>query len=48
MTQANQVWSADITYIPMSREFCYLVTIMDWSSRYVLAWRLSNKKSEEP
>jgi putative transposase len=40
--QANQVWSADITYIPMARGFCYLVAIMDWTSRMVLAWRLSN------
>ena len=38
----NQVWAADITYIPMPRGFCYLVAIMDWASRYVLAWRLSN------
>jgi putative transposase len=38
----NQVWSADITYIPMQRGFQYLVAIMDWASRKVLAWRLSN------
>ena len=38
----NQVWAADITYIPMARGFLYLVAIMDWLSRYVLAWRLSN------
>ena len=38
----NQVWAADITYIPMSRGFLYLVAIMDWASRAVLAWRLSN------
>ena len=38
----NQVWMADITYIPMARGFLYLVAIMDWYSRYVLAWRLSN------
>ena len=38
----NQVWAADITYLPMSRGFLYLVAIMDWHSRYVLAWRLSN------
>ena len=38
----NQVWTADITYIPMARGFLYLVAIMDWHSRYVLAWRLSN------
>jgi putative transposase len=42
ITQANHVWCADITYIPMARGFCYLVAIMDWASRYVLAWRLSN------
>ena len=38
----TQVWAADITYIPMDRSFLYLVAIMDWYSRYVLAWRLSN------
>ena len=38
----NQVWCADITYIPMRRGFLYLVAIMDWASRKVLAWRLSN------
>jgi putative transposase len=42
ITKANHVWSADITYIPMARGFCYLVAIMDWSSRMVLSWRLSN------
>jgi putative transposase len=38
----NQVWCADITYIPMRRGFLYLVAIMDWTSRKVLAWRVSN------
>jgi putative transposase len=38
----NQVWAADITYIPMARGFMYLVAIMDWHSRYVLSWRLCN------
>ncbi|HEX6292920.1 MAG TPA: IS3 family transposase [Herpetosiphonaceae bacterium] len=38
----NQVWSADITYVPMPRGFVYLVAIMDWFSRYVIAWALSN------
>ena len=38
----NHVWAADITYIPMPRGFLYLVAIMDWHSRKVLAWRLSN------
>lgn len=40
--RANQVWAADITYIPMARGFAYLVAIIDWYSRRVLAWRLSN------
>ena len=38
----NQVWAADITYIPMARGFLYLVAVVDWYSRSVLAWRLSN------
>jgi len=38
----NQVWCTDITYIPMNRGFMYLVAIMDWHSRKVLSWRLSN------
>ncbi len=38
----NQVWCADVTYIPMPKGFLYLVAIMDWHSRKVLAWRLSN------
>jgi putative transposase len=42
ITRPNQVWAADITYIPVSRGFLYLVTIMDWYSRYVISWRLSN------
>jgi putative transposase len=42
ITRANQVWTADITYLPMARGFCYLMAIMDWASRKVLAWRLSN------
>ncbi len=42
ITRPNQVWAADITYIPMARGFLYLVAIMDWHSRYVVAWRLSN------
>jgi len=42
ITRANQVWAADITYLPMARGFCYLMAIMDWASRKVLAWRLSN------
>lgn len=38
----NQVWCADVTYIPMRRGFLYLAAIMDWATRKVLAWRLSN------
>ena len=42
ITRPNQVWCADVTYIPMAHGFLYLVVIMDWYSRYVLSWRLSN------
>jgi putative transposase len=42
VTRPNQVWAAGITYIPMARGFLYLVAIIDWYSRYVLSWRLSN------
>ena len=42
IVRANQVWCADITYIPMQRGFLYLVAVMDWWSRAVLSWRLSN------
>jgi len=42
ITRPNQVWCVDITYIPMRRGFLYLVAIMDWYSRKVLSWRLSN------
>ncbi len=42
ITRPNQVWCADISYIPMRRGFLYLVAIMDWHSRKVLSWRLSN------
>ncbi len=45
--RANQVWCTDITYIPMRRGFLYLVAIMDWYSRKVLAWRLSNTMDVE-
>src|SRR6476469_3969368 len=38
----NQVWAADITYIPIGRGLLYLVAVIDWASRAVLAWRLSN------
>lgn len=42
ITEANQVWCADITYIPMRKGFLYLVAIMDWATRRVLSWRFSN------
>ena len=38
----NQAWAADITYLPMARGFLYLMAILDWHSRYVVSWRLSN------
>ncbi|WNJ17577.1 IS3 family transposase [Pontibacter sp. G13] len=38
----NQVWCSDITYVPMQAGFLYLVAIMDWYSRYVISWRISN------
>src|SRR3978361_828308 len=43
----NQVWCADITYIPMRRGFLYLVAVMDWSTRKVLSWRVSNTMDVE-
>jgi putative transposase len=42
VTRPDQVWATDITYVPMRQGFLYLVAIMDWYSRYVLSWRLSN------
>ena len=42
IVRANQVWSTDITYIPLQNGFMYLVAVIDWYSRYVLAWELSN------
>ena len=42
ITHPNQVWSTDITYLPMPNGFMYLVAVIDWYSRYVLAWQLSN------
>ena len=42
ITRPNHVWAADITYIPMKRGFVYLCAVLDWASRRVLAWRLSN------
>ena len=42
INRSNQVWATDITYLPMGKGFVYLVAIMDWHSRKVLSWRLSN------
>jgi len=42
ITRPNQAWSADITYVPLPKGFMYLVAIIDWFSRYVLTWQLSN------
>ncbi len=42
INRPNQVWCADITYIPVQRGFLYLIAVMDWATRHVLAWRLSN------
>ena len=42
ITEPNHAWAADITYVPMAHGFLYLVAVIDWASRAVLAWRLSN------
>jgi putative transposase len=42
ITDSGHVWCADVTYLPMARGFCYLTAVMDWASRRVLSWRLSN------
>jgi putative transposase len=42
LTHVDKVWSSDITYVPMRRGFMYLTAVIDWYSRYVLSWRLSN------
>ena len=44
INRPNQVWSTDLTYIRLSKGFVYLVAIIDWFSRYVLAWELSNSQ----
>ena len=48
INRVNQVWCTDITYIPMRKGFLYLVAIMDWHSRKVLSWRLSNSLDTVP
>jgi putative transposase len=47
ITRPNHVWAADITYIPMKRGFVYLFAVLDWATRRVLSWRLSNTLSTE-
>jgi putative transposase len=47
ITRPNHVWAADITFIPMARGFVYLVAVVDWATRRVLAWRLSNSLSAD-
>ena len=42
LTHVDEVWSSDITYVPMRRGFMYLTAVIDWYSRYVLSWRVSN------
>jgi putative transposase len=42
LTRVDEVWSSDITYVPLRRGFMYLTAVIDWFSRYVLSWRLSN------
>ena len=47
LTAPNEVWCADLTYIPLRRGFLYLVAVMDWYSRYVIAWDVSNTMESE-
>jgi len=47
ITQPNHVWSTDITYIPMERGFMYCVAVIDWFSRFVLAWDVSNTQDAD-
>ena len=47
ITAANQVWAMDTTYIPMKKGFVYLTAVLDWATRRVLAWRLSNSLTPE-
>ena len=47
ITRPDQVWCSDITYIPMRHGYLYLVAVMDWYSRHVLSWRLSNSMETE-
>jgi putative transposase len=47
ITAPNQVWAMDITYIPMRHGFLYLAAVLDWATRRVLAWRLSNSRTAD-
>lgn len=47
ITHPNQVWGTDITYVRLTKGFCYLVALLDWYSRYVIAWRLSETLQEQ-
>ena len=47
IARKNQVWSTDITYVPMPSGFLYLTAVIDWYSRYVLSWRLSNTRDSD-
>ena len=47
ITSANHVWSSDITYVPMLKGFMYCVAVIDWYSRYVLAWNISNTQDAD-
>jgi putative transposase len=47
VTHNNQVWSIDITYVPMEKGFMYLAAVIDWHSRYVMSWKLSNTMTVE-
>jgi len=47
LDRPNTVWSCDITYIPLDGGFAYLIAVIDWYSRYVLSWRLSNTMSQD-
>ena len=47
IAEANHVWAMDITYIPMRKGFVYLTAVLDWATRRVLAWRLSNSMTTD-
>lgn len=47
VTKPNQVWAIDVTYIPMQKGFLYLVAIIDWYSRYIISWKLSNSLDKD-